>query len=192
MIWPFDWRADAKSFARTIVAWAGPGTPKTRDAIARKPGSQTIRHLLAATNQHRVAVIGTSFGGALAAALAVMAPCAVAGAVLNDIGPDTSPDGLEKVLAHIGTAHRMSDWAAAVNYLKQTFPNLPATNEERWLRVAHNTFREDAGKLVNNWDIGISRTLTDLAEPFLAARVEASVENVQALRTGAPDSDFRN
>ncbi len=118
-----------------------------------------IHHILAATNQHRVAVMGTSFGGVLAAAMTVSMPCAVAGVVLNDIGPDVAPGGLEKVLAHIGTQRRFADWSEAVDYMKKTFPNLPATNEERWQRIARNTFREDGGFLVNDWDTKIARSV---------------------------------
>ena len=121
-----------------------------------------IRQILAATNQHRVAVIGTSFGGAMAAALAVTIPCAIAGVILNDVGPDISPGGLDKVLAHIGRRHRLNDWAAAVDYLKRSFPNLPATNDDRWIRVAQNTFREESGKLVNDWDTGVALSFREL------------------------------
>ena len=96
--------------------------------------------------------------------MAVAMPCAVAGVVLNDIGPEVVPGGLKRVLAHIGTRHRLTDWAAAVDYLKKAFPNLPATSEERWLRIARNTFREQAGTLVNDWDTEISKSVRQMSE----------------------------
>lgn len=121
-----------------------------------------IHHILAATNHHRVAVIGTSFGGILAAAMTVAMPCAVMGVVLNDVGPDVAPGALAQVLAHVGARHRLADWESAVTYLKRTFPNLPASSEDRWLRIARNTFREKAGALVNDWDPEISRSVLRL------------------------------
>ena len=47
-----------------------------------------ISHLLAATGIGRAVIVGTSMGGLLAMGLAVLRPTLVAGAVLNDIGPN--------------------------------------------------------------------------------------------------------
>nr|WP_300500421.1 alpha/beta fold hydrolase [uncultured Rhodococcus sp.] len=54
-----------------------------------------IRHLLCALGVHRVHVIGTSLGGILAMVMAVAMPGTVAGAVLNDIGPEIEISGLD-------------------------------------------------------------------------------------------------
>ncbi len=118
-----------------------------------------IRHLLATQNRHRVVVIGTSYGGLLAAAMAVAQPTVLAGAVLNDIGPDFNGGALTQVMEHVGRPRAYDDWTAAAAYLRATFPDMPADSEEDWLRIARNTFTEQDGKLVGDWDPAIVRPL---------------------------------
>jgi pimeloyl-ACP methyl ester carboxylesterase len=60
-----------------------------------------IVHLLTALNVHKVIVIGTSLGGLLAMGLAILRPGVMAGAVLNDIGPEISAGGLDYVLDYV-------------------------------------------------------------------------------------------
>jgi pimeloyl-ACP methyl ester carboxylesterase len=122
-----------------------------------------LRHLLAVAGVHRVVAIGTSYGGLLAAGLAVMLPGAICGVVLNDIGPDVAPGSLRQVLDHIGRDHRPANWEVAVDYMKRTFPHLPAGTEERWRRIADHTFREVNGRLRVDWDIALAKPLPGLA-----------------------------
>jgi pimeloyl-ACP methyl ester carboxylesterase len=121
-----------------------------------------LRHLLAVTGIDRVVAIGTSYGGILAAGLAIMLPAAVRGVVLNDIGPDVAPGSLRRVLAHVGGDPRPASWVAAVDYMKRTFPHLPARDEKRWLRIAQHTFCEIGGLLRVDWDIALAKPLPGL------------------------------
>lgn len=135
--------------------------PRWRD-YSPQANLNDLRHLLAVTGVHHVVAIGTSYGGILAAGLAVMLPGAVRGVVLNDIGPDVAPGSLKRVLDHIGRDHRPADWSAAVDYMKGAFPHLPAGTEERWLRIAQNTFHEVNGCLRVDWDIALAKPLPGL------------------------------
>ena len=112
-----------------------------------------MRHLLSVAGAHRVVVIGTSLGGLLAMAMAVAMPSAVAGAVINDIGPDVDGDGLGRIVAAYSDPQPLSGWPEAVRHLKETMPNLPADDDEDWMRIARNSFRvgED-GLLHYDWD----------------------------------------
>lgn len=119
-----------------------------------------IHHLLTATNTHRVFVIGTSMGGLLAMGLAVMTPMAVAGALLNDIGPDLGAAGLSRILDYIGTDRPQASWADAVAHLKEIMPAIGLKTEDAWLSLAHNTYREgDDGLLHFDWDVNLARPL---------------------------------
>lgn len=119
-----------------------------------------IRHLLAATGTHEVIVIGTSMGGILAAALAVVVPGALRAVVLNDVGPDVGRDGLDQILAYLRNAKALPDWDAAAAHLKATFPHMPARNPAQWRMLAESTYRQDADGLLRfDWD-------PNLVKPF--------------------------
>lgn len=117
-----------------------------------------IRHLLAACGMHKAHVIGTSLGGILAMVMAVATPCAVASVVLNDIGPVVETQGLGVIIAYMKDDRAFADWQAVADYLRRTFPTLPARSEEDWLTIARNTHREVPGRgIVHDWDSAIVR-----------------------------------
>ena len=117
-------------------------------------------HLLAATNTHRVAVIGTSLGGLLGMGLAVAAPAALAGLVLNDIGPDINQAETTRLLELLGTDRPQAGWAAAETAVRAMFPALSFRDPQAWRTMTRNTYREGAdGKLHFDWDVAITRPL---------------------------------
>lgn len=127
---------------------------------------QDIRHLLAVAGLSRVVVVGTSLGGALAMALSVAMPAALAGVVMNDIGPQLSGNGLQRIIEYIGTDRPQPDWASAAAHLRTMFPNLSLKTEERWQQMARNTFREgDDGLLHFDWDVRLVEPLKRSAGP---------------------------
>ena len=50
----------------------------------------------------RFVAIGTSLGGLLTMIMAMTTPEKLAGAVLNDIGPEINPEGLERIRGYVG------------------------------------------------------------------------------------------
>ena len=115
-----------------------------------------IRHLLCALGVHQVHVIGTSLGGILAMVMAVAMPGTVAGAVLNDIGPEIDISGLAKIIDYLSDDTPLPDWDAVVGRLRETFPDLPARSPEDWLTIARNTYKDSpGGGLVHDWDHAI-------------------------------------
>lgn len=119
-----------------------------------------IRHLLAATNCHRVVVVGTSLGAILAMGLAVVAPGVLAGAILNDAGPELDPAGIARILGYIGDESTFADWDAATRRVRELFPSLSINSEAGWREFAARTFREgDDGALHYDWDPAIARQL---------------------------------
>jgi len=119
-----------------------------------------ILQLLIAANLHRVVVIGTSLGGLLAMGLAVAQPSCLAGVVLNDVGPDIDPAGLERIRGYIGRDHPQPDWPSAVRFAKETFKNSGARTEADWQQVAEGTFRQGADGLLHvDWDVAVAKPL---------------------------------
>ena len=119
-----------------------------------------IVHLLAANDVDRAVIVGTSMGGVLTMALAVVKPTALAAAVLNDIGPDVIPGGLVRIMGYIGTDQPQPDWPTAVRYLQKLLPTLSIRSDEGWLKMAKATFREgDDGLLHFDWDVKLAKPL---------------------------------
>ncbi len=119
-----------------------------------------VIHLLAATNLHRAVICGTSFGGLLAMALAVAAPTALAGVILNDIGPEVNPAGMSRIFTYIGQDRPQPDWDGAIAEMKSMFPDMAFQTEDGWRAFAEGTFRlgED-GLLHFNWDIALAKAV---------------------------------
>jgi pimeloyl-ACP methyl ester carboxylesterase len=119
-----------------------------------------IAHLLAANDVPRAVVVGTSLGGVLTMALAVLKPTALAAAVLNDIGPDVVPGGLARIMGYIGTDQPQPDWPSAVRYIRQLLPTMSIRSDEGWLKMAQGTFRQGADGLLHfDWDVKLAKPL---------------------------------
>ncbi len=86
----------------------------------------------------RAAIIGTSRGGLIAMALAVMAHGRLRGVCLNDIGPEIPAAGLGRIMEYLGRKPKFktrAEMAAALPALLPGFANVPP---DRWLREAEN------------------------------------------------------
>lgn len=151
---------------------------------------QDIRHLLAVAGLVRVIIIGTSLGGALAMALGLLMPGALAGVVMNDIGPGLSNDGLGRILDYIGTDRPQADWASAAAHLRTIFPNLSLKTEEQWLIMARNTFRPGSDGLLHfDWDVRLAEPLRRSRDPLDLWPMFRSLRSIPTLciRGGASD-----
>jgi len=106
---------------------------------------QDIVALLDTLSAAQVTVIGTSLGGLLAMMLGVGHRTRIAGIVLNDMGPEADPVGIERIKGYAGRLPPPKDWSDAIAQTKTMFgdawPNLTA---ERWSTIARRGFREDA------------------------------------------------
>lgn len=163
--------AQARSADRRVIALDYRGRGRSAyDPDWRNYRAETyigdIRAVLAATNCHRVVAVGTSLGAMLAMGLGAAAPMALAGAILNDAGPEVDPTGIARILDYVGDETAYDDWDAATTRVKELFPSLPITTADGWRDLAERTFRtRDDGKLVYDWDTAIVNNLRAMTAP---------------------------
>jgi pimeloyl-ACP methyl ester carboxylesterase len=109
--------------------------------------------VLTALGIGRAAFVGTSRGGILTMLLAVARPTAIAGCVLNDIGPVIELDGLMRIKGYVGKLPQLASFPAAADALRRRFANqFPKWNDDDWLAFARATFKEAGGRLVPDYD----------------------------------------
>jgi pimeloyl-ACP methyl ester carboxylesterase len=116
--------------------------------------------------------IGTSYGGLLAMMLAVSRPAAIAGVVLNDIGPVIELEGLLKLKLRIEglggkipIPRNFEEGAEILRWLLHA--DFPKLAPQDWIAFARRTWRERGGRLVPDFDPKVARMLQggDLEHP---------------------------
>lgn len=122
-----------------------------------------VMHLLMATHCHRVVVVGTSLGGILSMALATIMPAGIAGAVLNDIGPEIDERGIERINGYVGKPiDEMSLEQAASQLAAQFAHAYPDYEEADWLADARRTYKlSEDGRVALNYDPAINRAMAE-------------------------------
>ena len=92
----------------------------------------------------KVIVIGTSLGGLCAMVMAATSGDRVAGVIMNDIGPEINPAGIERVQEYTGRVPPVSSWDEAVEQAKTIYGEwLPGLSDEVWKKMAWRAYRED-------------------------------------------------
>ncbi len=119
----------------------------------------------------RFAVIGTSLGGLMTMVMGMTMPQRIAGAVLNDIGPQIEPAGLTRIKDYVGQGRSFATWMHAARALEETQgPAHPDFQIGDWLRIAKRlmTLGSNA-RIVFDYDMKI-------AEPLAAMRADSQAD----------------
>ncbi|HEX8654164.1 MAG TPA: alpha/beta hydrolase [Allosphingosinicella sp.] len=162
------------------------GSAQADDAASYSPPVYVadVERLIAALGLERFVPFGTSLGGLIAMLLAWRDPGRIAAVLLNDVGPELNPAGLERIRSYIGRQQRWSDWDEAAGWLSEAHGEVyPDWSAERWPVQARRLCREQPdGSIGLDYDMRI-------AEPILAAPADAPAFDLwpalQALR-GVP------
>ncbi len=113
--------------------------------------------------------VGTSRGGILTMLLATARPTAIAGCVLNDIGPVIEPKGVMRIKSYVGKLPQPASFEDAAEMLRGMFGSqFPKLAGRDWLAFARRTFKEAGGRIGPDYDVNLAATLetVDLEQPL--------------------------
>lgn len=136
-----------------------------------------ILALLEQAQLGRVVTVGTSLGGIVIMLLALQAPERIAAAVLNDIGPEVEPAGLQRIREYVGQGRSFPTWMHAARGLReQASVTHPDFDIGSWLKLAKRLMAVGGnGRIVFDYDMKI-------AEPFQHPEGSTSVDMWPAFR----------
>lgn len=101
--------------------------------------------------------VGTSLGGLCTMLLAASDSERIAGALLNDIGPEIDQAGVDRIGGYVGKDTRYSSWeAAAVGISARNGAMFPGWGAGEWERHARHICREDKGEIRYDYDMAIA------------------------------------
>lgn len=104
--------------------------------------------------------IGTSLGGLVTMAIAVSNLDRIVAAVLNDVGPDVDPSGIDRILTYVGKDVRYKSWDEAGEAVSKNYgASFDRYTHEDWVKMVQRNCREENGEIRFDYDMAI-------AEPF--------------------------
>src|SRR5690242_16143563 len=109
----------------------------------------------------RVVAFGTSLGGLVTMLLAAQARDRLAGALLNDVGPQIEAVGLARIRAYVGKSSSFPTWMHAARAVEEANADVyPGYTIDDWLKMAKRLYYvNNSGRIVLDYDMKI-------AEPF--------------------------
>ena len=125
-----------------------------------------VAYILKLLDQEGIAdavFFGTSLGGICTMLLASTDADRIAGAMLNDIGPEIDPAGIERIGGYVGQDVGFQSWEDAARVIAERHrEKFPYWTDQQWDRFARRTCHETADGIHFHYDMAI-------AENFRAA-----------------------
>jgi pimeloyl-ACP methyl ester carboxylesterase len=101
--------------------------------------------------------VGTSLGGLVTMTVAALAPDRIAAAILNDIGPEIDPAGIDRIKSYVGQSVRFKNWDEAAEAVATNNAHaFEYYTHDDWVRMAKRNCREDNGEIVFDYDMAIA------------------------------------
>jgi pimeloyl-ACP methyl ester carboxylesterase len=126
--------------------------------------------------------------------LAAQRPTAIAGAVLNDVGPVLEPKGLIRIKGYVGKLPQPRSFEDGAEILRRLFSaQFPTLTAEDWLKSSHRAFKGEKNGLVPTYDVKLAKTMQgfDLEKPLPALWKEFdAMRNMQVMVIRGANSDL--
>ncbi|MDQ3077223.1 MAG: alpha/beta hydrolase [Pseudomonadota bacterium] len=101
--------------------------------------------------------VGTSLGGLVTMLIAGTDNERIAGALLNDIGPEIEQAGIDRIGDYVGKDTRYASWdEAAAALAERNRAMFPLWRAGQWDRFARRVCREDNGQIRYDYDMAIA------------------------------------
>lgn len=132
---------------------------------------QDMEALIAALNLDRFVLFGTSLGGLVTMLLAASGKERIAGALLNDVGPELDVRGIDNIRSYVGRSQNWPTWLHAARYLAEAQGDrYPKWGLDDWLVYAKRLGKlTPAGRITFDYDMRI-------AEPFKSLGATGEVD----------------
>ena len=123
--------------------------------------AEDLMRLLAEAQVERFVAIGTSLGGILTLLLTAAMPQRIAGALINDVGPELMPEGLARIRSYVGQGRSFPTWMHAARTVEElqggAFPDYQVSD---WLSMAKRAMvLGENGRIVFDYDMKIAEPL---------------------------------
>lgn len=148
-----EWRVLAIDFrGRGLSEW----DPQS-ERYAPPTYAQDVLELLADAGVDRAVFLGTSLGGLVTMIIAAVASERIAGAVLNDVGPELDLSGIERIRSYVGKPVLFRDWDHATSALQAKCGDVhPAYRAAEWQRYARRVCRDTGQGVEFDYDMAIA------------------------------------
>jgi len=171
----FDWVAERLSKTRRVLVTDLRG--RGRSDYAKDPRhynvpveAADVMRLLDDAQLREVVVLGTSRGGIVAMAMASTRPTALRAAILNDIGAEIEARGLARILDFVGREPPIPDWQSASEGLRRVYADsFPTVQAAQWATHARALYREEANRIVPDYDPRLGDAMRQATPNFVAA-----------------------
>lgn len=154
-----EWRVIALDFRGRGLSGADPKPER----YAPPTYAKDVLKLLDQLGIADAVFLGTSLGGLVTMLMAGSDEERIAGALLNDIGPEIDQRGIDRIRSYVGRSRQWGSWSEAGETLGTMLADAhPAFERAEWERFARRVCREEeGGAIVLDYDMAIAQPFAD-------------------------------